>query len=42
MSTHSVFFGAVEGIASRDAAKPLIYAHGTFGTFSADNAGLWW
>jgi flavin reductase (DIM6/NTAB) family NADH-FMN oxidoreductase RutF len=42
MSTHSVFFGAVAGIASRDVSKPLIYAHGTFGTFSADNAGLWW
>jgi flavin reductase (DIM6/NTAB) family NADH-FMN oxidoreductase RutF len=42
MSTHSVFFGSVVGIASRAAAKPLIYAHGTYGTFSPENAGLWW
>jgi flavin reductase (DIM6/NTAB) family NADH-FMN oxidoreductase RutF len=42
MSTHSVFFGVVVGIASRSAAKPLIYANGTYGTFSPENAGLWW
>jgi flavin reductase (DIM6/NTAB) family NADH-FMN oxidoreductase RutF len=42
MATHSVFFGAVMGVASRAAAKPLIYAHGTYGTFSPEGAGLWW
>jgi flavin reductase (DIM6/NTAB) family NADH-FMN oxidoreductase RutF len=42
MATHSVFFGAVVGVASRAAAKPLIYAHGTYGTFSPEGAGLWW
>ncbi|MGF9762928.1 flavin reductase family protein [Microvirga sp. 0TCS3.31] len=42
MATHSVFFGAVVGVASRAAAKPLIYAHGTYGTFSQEGAGLWW
>jgi flavin reductase (DIM6/NTAB) family NADH-FMN oxidoreductase RutF len=40
MATHSVFFGAVVGVASRPAAKPLIYAHGTYGTFSPEGAGL--
>ena len=40
--THSVFFGAVVGVASRTAAKPLIDAHGTYGTFSPEGAGLWW
>ncbi len=42
MATHSVFFGAVAGIASRSTTRPLIYAHGTYGTFSPDGAGLWW
>jgi flavin reductase (DIM6/NTAB) family NADH-FMN oxidoreductase RutF len=42
MATHSVFFGAVVGVASRAAAAPLIYAHGTYGTFSPEDAGLWW
>ncbi|MBL0407256.1 flavin reductase family protein [Microvirga aerilata] len=42
MATHSVFFGAVVGVDSRTAAKPLIYAHGTYGTFSPDGARLWW
>jgi flavin reductase (DIM6/NTAB) family NADH-FMN oxidoreductase RutF len=42
MATHSVFFGAVVGVASRAAAKPLIYAHGTYGTFAPEGAGLWW
>jgi flavin reductase (DIM6/NTAB) family NADH-FMN oxidoreductase RutF len=42
VATHSVFFGAVVGVVSRAAAKPLIYAHGTYGTFSPEGAGLWW
>lgn len=42
MSTHSVFFGAVVGIANQAAARPLIYSHGTYGTFSPEGAGLWW
>jgi cob(II)yrinic acid a,c-diamide reductase len=42
MITHSVFFGAVAGIASRSTARLLIYAHGTYGTFSPEGAGLWW
>jgi flavin reductase (DIM6/NTAB) family NADH-FMN oxidoreductase RutF len=42
MTTHSVFFGLVVGVVSRAAAAPLIYAHGTYGTFSPDGAGLWW
>ncbi|WP_201842265.1 flavin reductase family protein [Microvirga zambiensis] len=42
MATHSVFFGVVVGVTSRAAASPLIYAHGTYGTFSPDGAGLWW
>jgi len=42
MTTHSVFFGAVVTVASRAAAKPLIYAHGTYGTFPPEGAGLWW
>ncbi|MXQ14226.1 flavin reductase family protein [Microvirga makkahensis] len=42
MGTHSVFFGAVAGIASRSTTRPLIYAHGTYGTFSPEGAGLWW
>ncbi len=42
MATHSVFFGAVAGIATRSSTRPLIYAHGTYGTFSPDGAGLWW
>jgi flavin reductase (NADH)/flavin reductase len=42
MSTHSVFFGAVADVAYSQAAKPLLYVHGTYGTFSPENAGLWW
>lgn len=42
MATHSVFFGAVAAIASRSTTRPLIYAHGTYGTFSPEGAGLWW
>jgi flavin reductase (DIM6/NTAB) family NADH-FMN oxidoreductase RutF len=42
MSTHTVFFGAVVGIVTKAAARPLIYAHGTYGTFSPEGAGLWW
>lgn len=42
MATHSVFFGAVAGIAARSTTRPLIYAHGTYGTFSPEGAGLWW
>ena len=42
MAPHSVFFGAVVGVASKAVAKPLIYAHGTYGTFSPEGAGLWW
>lgn len=42
MATHSVFFGAVAGIATRSTTRPLIYAHGTYGTFSPEGAGLWW
>jgi flavin reductase (DIM6/NTAB) family NADH-FMN oxidoreductase RutF len=42
MATHSVIFGTVVGVASKAAAKPLIYAHGTYGTFSPEGAGLWW
>jgi len=42
MATHSVFFGAVMGVSSRTVAKPLIYAHGTYGNFSPEGAGLWW
>jgi flavin reductase (DIM6/NTAB) family NADH-FMN oxidoreductase RutF len=41
MATHSVFFGAVVGIASQ-AAPPLIYLQGNYGTFSPEHAGLWW
>jgi flavin reductase (DIM6/NTAB) family NADH-FMN oxidoreductase RutF len=40
MATHSVLFGAVVGVSSRAAAAPLIYAHGTYGTFSPEDAGL--
>src|SRR5215207_8214871 len=36
MATHSVFFGAVASIASRSTTRPLIYAHGTYGTFSPE------
>jgi flavin reductase (DIM6/NTAB) family NADH-FMN oxidoreductase RutF len=42
MATHSVFFGTVADIAFRSATRPLIYAHGTYGTFSPEGAGLWW
>jgi flavin reductase (DIM6/NTAB) family NADH-FMN oxidoreductase RutF len=42
MATHSVFFGAVADIALRSTIRPLIYAHGTYGTFSPEGAGLWW
>ena len=42
MATHSVFFGIVVEVASRAASKPLLYVHGTYGTFSPDGAGLWW
>jgi flavin reductase (DIM6/NTAB) family NADH-FMN oxidoreductase RutF len=41
MATHSVFFGAVVGTASQ-AAPPLIYVQGTYGTFLPEHAGLWW
>jgi flavin reductase (NADH)/cob(II)yrinic acid a,c-diamide reductase len=42
MSTHSVFFGSVVGVASQAVSRPLIYVHGSYGTFSPDNSGLWW
>jgi flavin reductase (DIM6/NTAB) family NADH-FMN oxidoreductase RutF len=42
MATHTVFFGTVVAAASRVAARPLIYAHGTYGTFSPEGSGLWW
>jgi flavin reductase (DIM6/NTAB) family NADH-FMN oxidoreductase RutF len=42
IASHSVLFGAVVGVSSRAAAKPLIYAHGTYGTFSPEGPGLWW
>jgi flavin reductase (DIM6/NTAB) family NADH-FMN oxidoreductase RutF len=42
MATHSVFFGAVADIALRSTIRPLIYAHGTYGSFSPVGAGLWW
>jgi flavin reductase (DIM6/NTAB) family NADH-FMN oxidoreductase RutF len=42
LATHSVYFGAGASIASRSTTRPLIYAHGTYGTFSPEGAGLWW
>jgi flavin reductase (DIM6/NTAB) family NADH-FMN oxidoreductase RutF len=42
MATHSVFFGAVAAITLQSTTRPLIYSHGTYGTFSPEGAGLWW
>ncbi|MDB5370777.1 MAG: flavin reductase [Roseomonas sp.] len=36
-TTHSIFVGAVQGIASRPGAPPLLYLAGEFGGFRASN-----
>ena len=42
MATHSVFFGAVVGVASRAIAGPLMYAHARYGGVAPQVASLWW
>jgi flavin reductase (DIM6/NTAB) family NADH-FMN oxidoreductase RutF len=42
MATHSVFFGSVVAVTSRPGAQPLIYSHGTYGTFSPEDFTLPW
>lgn len=41
LATHSVFIGTVVDVAAGNAATPLLYAHGTYGTFSPAEARDW-